>query len=138
MKPTTSEQLKSVELKVTGQRKAILGILSASKKPLDAEEIKKTLHTKRIPVDQATIYRILKTFTDKEIVRKIILQEGKTHYELTDRPHHHHIVCLSCGNIQDIEECGMDVIEQEIAKKTGFTIQSHSFELFGICSGCNI
>lgn len=136
MKNSTSEQLKSLDLKITEPRKALLEILSQSSKPLDAEDIKKGLKKKNISADQATIYRILKTFSEKNIVHKIALEEGKTHYELTDRPHHHHIVCTSCGTILDIEECGIESIEREIEKKTGFTVLSHSFELFGKCLKC--
>lgn len=136
MKNSTSEQLKSLDLKITEPRKALLEILSQSSKPLDAEDIKKGLKKKNISADQATIYRILKTFSEKNIVHKIALEEGKSHYELTDRPHHHHIVCTSCGTILDIEECGIESIEREIEKKTGFTVLSHSFELFGKCLKC--
>lgn len=136
MKISTSEQLKSVELKITEPRKAVLEILTQSSKPIDVEDIKIFLGKNNISADQATIYRILKAFSEKNIVRKVSLYEGKTHYELTDRPHHHHIVCTSCGTIQDIEECGMEKMEREIETKTGFTVQSHSFELFGICSSC--
>lgn len=136
MKNSTAEQLKSLDLKITESRKALLEILSQSSKPVDAENIKKRLKEKNISADQATIYRILKTFSEKNIVHKIALEEGKTHYELTDRPHHHHIVCTSCGTILDIEECGIESIEREIEKKTGFTVLSHSFELFGKCLKC--
>ena len=136
MKSSLSDQLKDISLKVTDQRKAILSIFSEISQPLDVEDIKLLLKKKNILADQATIYRILKTFSEKSIVRKISLHEGKTHYELADRPHHHHIVCISCGTILDIEECGIDSMEREIEKKTGFTIQSHSFELFGKCSKC--
>ncbi|CAN5177813.1 peroxide-responsive transcriptional repressor PerR [soil metagenome] len=133
---TTSDQLKSAELKITEPRKAVLDILSNSINPLDADTIKQLLDKKNISADQATVYRILKTFTDKVIVKKVILHEGKTHYELADRPHHHHIVCVSCGKIQDVEECGMDEMDRDIEKNTGFLIQSHSFELFGLCPEC--
>lgn len=136
MKNSTSEQLKSLDLKITEPRMALLEILSLSSKPLDAEDIKKGLKEKNISADQATIYRILKTFSEKNIVHKIALEEGKTHYELANRPHHHHVVCTSCGTILDIEECGMESVEREIERKTGFTVLSHSFELFGKCSKC--
>ncbi len=129
-------QLKSMNLKITDSRRALLKILSETIKPLDVEDMKILLNKADISADQATIYRILKAFSEKNIVRKVSLYEGKTHYELTDRPHHHHIVCTSCGTIQDIEECGMEKMEREIETKTGFTVQSHSFELFGICSSC--
>ena len=136
MKLVSSDQLKSVALKITKPRIALLEILSESSKPLDVEAIQPLLRQKKIAADQATIYRILKTFFEKQIVHKVFIQEGKIHYELTDRPHHHHVVCTICGSIQDIEECGISTLEREIEKKTGFTVASHSFELFGTCSSC--
>lgn len=132
-----NDLLKYADLKVTTQRKEVLEILTRLQKPLDVDELKSLLSQKNIRVDQATIYRILKTFADKQIVQKVALQEGKTHYELADRPHHHHVVCVRCGTIQDVEECGIEEIKKIIEKKTGFSIQTHAFELFGTCSSCN-
>ncbi len=137
MKPTTADKLKILEMKVTQPRKAVLSVLSHSKAPVDVEGIKQSLEAKKIRVDQATIYRILKMFVDKGMVKKISLQEGKTHFELADRPHHHHVQCQSCGTIRDVEECEIHELERIVAKKTGFRIVSHSLELIGVCPSCN-
>ncbi len=137
MKSTATDTLKTVEMKVTQPRKAVLAIMSHSKTPIDVGDIKQALESQKIQIDQATIYRILKMFVEKELVKKVALQEGKTHFELADRPHHHHVICQSCGTIRDVEECSIQNLEQVAEKTTGFSIQSHTLELYGICSSCN-
>ena len=82
MKNNFTDKLKSFDLKATDARKAVLDILTGLKHPIDAEELKILLDGRKISADVATVYRILKVFSDNNIIRKLSLQEGKTHYEL--------------------------------------------------------
>lgn len=136
MTKKTVQTLQTAKLKVTDARRRVLQIFLKAKKPLDVDQVLKELVKNDIIVDQATVYRIMKAFTEKEILHQISLEPGKSHYELSDRPHHHHILCTSCGLIRDIEGCVIDAMEAEAATKTGFVVRSHSFELFGVCSSC--
>lgn len=120
--------------KATRTRLAILMLMRKSKNPLSAQEI-----IERGPgADQATIYRILKSLKSSGIIKQIDLRQNHAHYELVDLKDHHHVMCLSCGRIENILGCELETTQQEILKasKHFSEIRQHSLEFYGLCRSC--
>lgn len=129
--------LKTSGLKSTEARAAVLSCLETGKHPMDAATLFEFLKTQNISADQATVYRILNTFYEKGIIKRIEIGEGKYRYEV-EKAHHHHLVCTNCGKIEDIEIDLTEDFDREISKKKGFKVTSHSLEFFGLCRSCQI
>lgn len=129
-------ELNEVNLRATPARIALMNLLEKADKPLDVKEMIEFLEKKDIQTDPATVFRIVNMFTEKGLVKPIQFNEGKFRYELIDKADHHHLVCEKCGDIQDISDCNIDVLENHIEKKKDFKVTSHSLEFFGICSDC--
>ncbi|MDB5204084.1 MAG: ferric uptake regulator, Fur family [Candidatus Taylorbacteria bacterium] len=131
------ETLKTLKLKVTPARIAILEIFSISDKPLSVEIIAKRMKDKQI--NQVTIYRTIESLVSAGIVGRIDLRRDAIFYELIDEHHHHHIVCTKCGLLEDFETCQIEEVSKNIILKSKKfkMIQDHSFELFGICNSCS-
>lgn len=129
-------ELNDVNLRATPARIALMKLFETSDKPLDVQTMIKFLDKKDIQTDPATVFRIVNMFTQKGLTKQIQLQEGKFRYELSSKAEHHHLVCTRCGDIQDISDCSIDVLENHIEKKKNFKVTSHSLEFFGICSNC--
>lgn len=136
MKHDCKGELNEVQLRATPARLALMTLLEASDKPLDVQTMIDYLENKNLSTDPATVFRIVNMFTEKGLTKQIQLQEGKFRYELTDKEDHHHLVCTSCGDIQDMSDCNIEVLESHIEKKKNFMVTSHSLEFFGICSKC--
>lgn len=130
------EELRESDLKVTPARLAILKLLETTDTPVDVASIIEYLDKHAIKTDPATVFRIMNIFTERGIAKQIQLQEGKSRYELAADSDHHHLVCTKCGDIQDISDCNIAGLENDIEKKKGFKVTSHSLEFFGICSSC--
>lgn len=122
-------------LKHTEARSAVVMVLSNADEPLDVAGIKNEVGKLDLKVDQATVYRILNTFHEKGIIKRIEIGEGKYRYEISSDDHHH-LICNSCGRIESIEDKYMNRIEEEILDKKKFLVKSHSLEFFGLCSAC--
>ena len=122
-------------LKVTPPRISVLDIFLNTKEPLSAEKIIEKLKGKDI--NDVTIYRTIKSFNDKSMIRQIDLRQNSVFYEITDH-HHHHIVCVHCGFIEDIEICIPEEMQREIcsSSKKFKQIIDHSLEFFGKCKKC--
>ncbi len=134
--PQFATLLRAQHLKATPQRLAILRALFRASTPLTASEIQSIVS--RYCVNQATVYRTLKELTSVGILRYIDLHHGHAHYELTSPTDHHHITCTRCGVIEDFPICPFPNIQQKTlsATKRFARIDTHSFELFGICTSC--
>lgn len=123
-------------LKVTHARTAVLQLLSDQDAPIDVGGIVNHLQKQRVDADKVTVYRILDAFVKKGLVERLEFGEGKFRFELSDRRKHHHLICEQCGNIEDISDCNIAILEKEIAKKKHFLVKRHALEFFGLCQNC--
>ena len=86
--------------------------------------------------DVATVYRTINLFAELRVVNEIDFKDEFKRYELIyDRHHHHHIVCRKCKNVENVETCVLDDLEN-LLKKKGYSEITHSLEFFGICRNC--
>lgn len=132
-----NQELRAVGLKVTLPRVKILQILENSKtKHLSAEDVYKALIEAEEDVGLATVYRVLTQFESAGLVSRHHFEGGHSVFELMSDEHHDHIVCDSCGKVEEFFD---DIIEQQqekIAQKFGYKITDHSMYLYGICAAC--
>ena len=114
--------------KATPQRVAVLRAL-AEEQHQSLEEIRA-----RCPeVGLVTVYRTLELLGELGIVRRLELGNG-ARYELA-RVHHHHMICESCGDISEFDECPLDP-ELLPPESADFEIRAHSLEVYGQCGSC--
>jgi len=135
MLPETRMLFRNHGKSFTGIRSVILAILRSSTSPLNPKQILNLIAVKK--PDLATIYRNLSLMESLGIIQSVDLGEGFKRYEM-HRPeiHRHHIVCKKCGKIEDVEECGLQEVENKIFRKSGFKIEEHRLEFFGVCAIC--
>ena len=134
--------LKEKCLKITPARLAVLEIFSSNNKPFSVDDIQIKLSKNRNikKINEATIYRIISAFEKLGILRRVDLRRDSICFELSD-DHHHHLVCNSCGLIEDFKENkGIEKILEQIVKKSSEfkNIKEHSLELFGVCKNCSV
>ncbi len=89
-------------------------------------------------VDRVSVYRNLELFEKLGIVHRIYVG-WKYKLELSDDfiAHHHHLSCLKCGKIIDIEdEKHIDDFIHDVAAKFNFEPRRHQFEIDGYCEDC--
>lgn len=89
-------------------------------------------------VDRVSVYRNIELFERLGIVKKVYIG-WKYKVELSDMftDHHHHLLCLGCGTVIDIEdEKHIESFIHSVAREQNFTVRSHQFEIEGYCSSC--
>ena len=94
--------LKKTGLKATLPRLKIMDIFEHSKqKHLSAEDIYKLMIGSNDEIGLATIYRVLTQFEQVGLLIRHHFEGGKAVYELNEKSHHDHIVCLQCGHVTE-------------------------------------
>ena len=130
-------EIRNTGLKVTEPRLKILSVFEKSKaRHLSAEDIHDTLKAKSVVVGMATIYRALANFEKAGILNKSTFDDGRAIYEINEGPHHDHIVCVDCGNVEEFVDEEIEKRQKKIANQKGYSLKSHSLVLYGSCSKC--
>lgn len=129
--------LKEHKLRITDCRKEIIQEFLQKQVALSHGDLEDTLNNQ---FDRVTIYRTLKTFVDKDVVHKVLDDQGVTKYALCshdDEEHVHshehvHFKCEKCLETTCIES----IILPEIALPEGFEKKEMSLLVQGVCAKC--
>ena len=90
-----------------------------------------------LSVGRATVFRTLDLLAARGQLERIDLPSGEHAYvACAPQEHHHHVVCRACGRSVEVEDAGLQSVVGEIARRSGYRIESHRLELFGLCSDC--
>lgn len=128
------KELKIAKIRYTKPRNEILTVLKDSDTPITLADIRNTIDP---AIDLSTIYRTLDLFEKAKLVKRIVyLETGNSVYEYNRHQHIHHLICIECGKILNVEGCPLGNYESKIAKQTGFQILRHQLELYGLCTEC--
>ena len=127
--------LKSKNLRITKQRRLILNYIDKEDKPISGQEIYDDLQ-KEMAIDLSTIYRNLNILEENHILLKTSDIDGISYYQINNEDHKHFISCNNCGKKYVIESCPVHELEESVMEETGFIINGHNFEFYGICPDC--
>jgi Fur family ferric uptake transcriptional regulator len=126
------QDLRKLGLKVTSPRLKVLEILEkSSQRHMSAEAIYRALLDSGEELGLATVYRVLTQFERAGLVSRHNFEGGGTAvFELADRTHHDHMVCLETGRVIEFYDDRIEQIQREIAEKHGYSIEEHSLVLY--------
>lgn len=136
---TTAARLGAVQQRYTPKRRVLVDLLADAGQPLAIPDIL----TRGASLAQSSVYRNLVVLEQAGVVRRVVSTDDYARYELAEdlTEHHHHLICSSCGSIDDFTassgfERTVARALLEIAKDTGFDAQHHRIDLIGVCARC--
>ncbi|MFC3095580.1 ferric iron uptake transcriptional regulator [Alteromonas sediminis] len=136
-----NKELKKAGLKVTLPRLKILEILQEpNNQHISAEDVYKLLIEQGEEIGLATVYRVLNQFDDAGILNRHHFEGGKSVFEISQKAHHDHLVCLKCGKVIEFEDPIIEERQEQIAAKHNIKLTHHSLYLYGECQNeedCN-
>jgi len=113
----------------------MLELLGQTETHPTADWLYQTLKREFPNLSVGNVYRNLNILVEQKRIQK--LPFGSTHdrYEVIKNPHYH-LVCETCGGVQDFEMSHYKRINQEAQKISGFNISRHRIDFFGTCEKC--
>ncbi len=132
-------RLRRDDQRYTEKRKALVEVLQTAGRPLSMPSI-----LEQSPgMAQSSVYRNLAVLEHAAIVRRIVTTDDHASFELAEdlSSHHHHLICTSCGNIEDFlvpedVEDQLNLALRGAARRHRFTVTDHVLDLFGTCKAC--
>ena len=125
------KDLRKAGLKITSPRLKVLDVLeTSSERHMSAEAIYRALIDAGEELGLATVYRVLTQFERAGLVSRHNFEGGTAVFELADRTHHDHMVCLETGKVIEFCDDRIEQLQREIASKHGYEIEEHSLVLY--------
>jgi Fur family transcriptional regulator, ferric uptake regulator len=126
------------KLRATSARFAVLDEVLRIQGHFDVEGLYYRLITSGVKVSKATVYNTLDLLLNCGLVSKYRFAENTSRYEKAfGRPHHHHLICLKCGDIIEFVNEKLERIQDEVCREKRFESQSSTLQIFGTCPKCS-
>lgn len=120
----------------TKQRGEVLASLGGGD-ALSAQELHDRLRHTGSKTGLATVYRTLRMLADDGVVDVLREDPVQLRYRLCSVEHHHHLVCESCGRVEEIPDCDVSEWAARVARRRGFRVRTHRAEILGLCGSCS-
>ena len=122
---------------VTRQRDQVAEVVLHSDDHLSVDQIRRTLREQGSHVGLATVYRTLDLLVKSGLVRAHDFGQGFRRYEaMPAQAHHHHLICLRCGRVEEFEHERLERMLPIIADEHRFQPERHRLEIYGVCHDC--
>jgi Fur family ferric uptake transcriptional regulator len=122
--------------RATAARRAVVDLIGRREGHFTAAVLVAVARSRGMRIGRATIFRTLEVLTELRAVERLDLPTGEHAYVACEPAHHHHVVCSSCGRSSDADDAGLRAVVRDIERQTGYRIDDHRLELFGLCPGC--
>ena len=120
---------------LTVQRRVVLEALVHRHDHPTADQIAEDVATRLPGVSRTTVYRVLETLVRISLARKVCHPGAATRFEVESH-RHHHLVCVQCGRMIDVEDSRLDELPFPDAGAHGFTLTDYSIQFRGTCGDC--
>jgi Fur family ferric uptake transcriptional regulator len=131
-----AERLRSAGMRVTSTRLAVFEELRGAGH-LDAETLASKVGERLGTVSRQTVYDALKVLTQLGLVRRIEPAGSPAAlYETRVADNHHHIVCRSCGQVQDVACVTGAAPCLDASETQGFVVDEAEVTFWGLCPDC--
>lgn len=122
--------------RLTPQRLLILDLLYAHGDHVTADELYEAAQRRYPYLNMSTVYRTLDFFRDHGLIAETDLGDGRRHFALLSDDRHHHLICLVCNAVQEIDDSYFEALRDDLRRQHGFEARIDHLAIFGLCREC--
>jgi Fur family ferric uptake transcriptional regulator len=122
--------------RLTSPRRSLANLIAGRPGHFTADDLLDDSRRRRLGLGRATIFRSLDVLADLGVIERLDLPSGEHAFVACEPAHHHHLVCSSCGRSTGVSDHGLERVAEAIGRETGYRVDTHRLELFGLCADC--
>ena len=122
--------------RITQSRKVIVDLLLNSDRALGPIEIYDLARKEYPALGLVTVYRTLEKLEALGLIQRVHLPDGCHRYLRSTQGHEHLLLCTQCGKVVTFSGDNFSKLSDRVSQNTGFLIQEHWLQLFGVCPDC--
>lgn len=129
-------QLHDNGYRLTAARRAVVDTVATTKRALTPVEVFDLARKAYHALGLVTVYRTLEKLEELHLIQRVHQPQGCQAFIAASQAHQHLLLCQNCGQVKFFEGDDLDALIASIAKKTGYRIQEHWLQFFGLCQDC--
>ena len=129
-------QLKNHGYRLTGARNAVVETVADAEQALTPLEVFDLARRKYAALGLVTVYRTLEKLEELKLVQRVHQPAGCQAFIAASKGHQHLLLCQSCGQAIYIDGDDLDPLIDKLSRQTGFRIDEHWLQFFGLCMNC--
>jgi Fe2+ or Zn2+ uptake regulation protein len=124
--------------RLTDARRAVVDIVEKSTRALTPVQVYDLARRKYRALGLVTVYRTLEKLEDLHLIQRVHQPQGCQAFISAGHGHQHLLLCQKCGQVEFFDGDDLGALTRSIAKKTGYQINEHWLQLFGLCANCQM
>jgi Fe2+ or Zn2+ uptake regulation protein len=125
--------------RLTEPRRVVAELITERDGHFTANDLIALAQERDLGIGRATIFRALELFTELQVLERIDLPNGDHAYvPCLPSYHHHHVICQRCARVTEVKDLGLGEAIANMERTTGWAVQRHRLELYGLCPECQV
>ncbi len=133
---TWLERLQANGYRLTAPRQAVVEIIASSQHVLSPLDVYARARLRYPRIGLVTVYRTVDKLEELGLIQRVHQPSGCHAFVAAAPGHQHLIICQGCGRVEFFSGDRMDHLMKTVGKDSGFHIQDHWLQLFGVCADC--
>jgi Fur family ferric uptake transcriptional regulator len=130
------QRLRDRGWRLTAQRRVVAEVLTGDHVHLTADAVYSRAQRLLPEISLATVYNTLNELVDMGEVLEISTGDGPKRYDPNTTAAHHHLYCVGCGALRDVNPEGTDRLALPAAQQHGFEMLDVDIVFRGRCPEC--
>jgi Fur family ferric uptake transcriptional regulator len=131
------EQLSENGYRLTEARRAVVETVEKSTRALTPVEVYDMARKRYRALGLVTVYRTLEKLEELHLIQRVHQPQGCQAFISAGAGHQHLLLCRNCGQVEFFDSDDLDGLTKTISKRTGYKINEHWLQLFGLCAACS-
>jgi len=129
--------LENAGYRLTAPRRALAELIAVRDgSTFTAADLVAEVRAAGLGIGRATIFRAIDLLERVGAVERLDRPTGEHAYVVCVPAHHHHVICVRCDRSIEVGDLGLGAVAREVTRRTGYRVDGHRLELFGLCPAC--
>jgi len=130
------QRLRDRGWRLTAQRRVVAEVLAGEHIHLTADAVYSRAQQLLPEISLATVYNTLNELVDMGEVIEISTGDGPKRYDPNTTEAHHHLYCVACGTLRDVNPDGTERLALPASQQHGFELLDVDIVFRGRCPDC--
>ena len=130
------ERLQENGYRLTGPRRTVVETIATSWQVLSPLEVFERARARYPSLGLVTVYRTLEKLEELALIQRVHTPAGCQTFIASAPGHQHLLICQNCGRFEYFSGDRLDTLMSDVQQESGYRIQDHWLQLFGVCTHC--